>query len=135
MIEVSYKKHNYKTVTNVIPEEDVEPNKPSNCFIHLCNNDAFLIDCTHLPVNDGISSIVLNTSKNAVYCFPGKPIYIIFKLIPLQKIHALFGEDFNHIDGIYSPVEGNHSNPCITLISDGYQFSILNTSPGWKYDM
>jgi len=110
---------------------------PGIVLFNSCCNKVFLVDCTQLVLDaNNFSTILLDTKPNTVCCCPGKPISFIFKLAIGQRLRVTFSTNLNNIANVISsPVGvGINTNPCLTLISDCLQYSILNTSIGWTYD-
>ena len=110
---------------------------PGIVVFNSCCNKVFLVDCTKLVLDpNNFSTILLDTKPNTVCCCPGKPISFIFKLAIGQRLRVTFSTNLNNIANVISsPVGvGINTNPCLTLISDCLQYSILNTYIGWTYD-
>lgn len=111
---------------------------PAVALLNIRCHHFFHIDCLNLLVdNNQFSSVLLDTLPDYAKCITGKPITIIFDVRPDQQLYVLFSNNFNNIAEIDYIKNGpiiRNSKPCITLISDCTQFSILNTSIGWIFD-
>jgi hypothetical protein len=94
----------------------------------------FYLDCSGLSVDvSNKSYLFVDTLSGECLAYPGIPIHFIFKLKPTQAIVLSFGPNFTSIGQVLSPAYGHNTDPCLTLISDGENFSILSTSIGWQF--